>query len=126
MKKYLLLILALWMMMSVACSGEPTSEELYKNGLDAYNKGNKTEAVTALEKYIKAFPEEEEYPRVLFLYGYINANDLQKLDVAEKVYLEFLANFPDNELAESVKFELNNLGKSADNIVLPQNMADDK
>jgi len=126
MKKYLLLILALWMMMSVACSGEPTSEELYKNGLDAYNKGNKAEAVTALEKYIKAFPEGEEYPRVLFLYGYINANDLQKLDVAEKVYMEFLANYPDNELAESVKFELNNLGKSADNIVLPQNMADDK
>ena len=112
--------------MSVACSGEPTSEELYKSGLDAYNKGNKTEAVTALEKYIKTFPEGEEYPRVLFLYGYINANDLQKLDVAEKVYLEFLQKYPDAELAESVKFELNNLGKPADKIVLPQNMADDK
>lgn len=126
MKKYLLLILALWMIMSLACSGEQTSEELYKNGMDAYNKGNKTEAVVALEKYIKTFPEGEEYPRVLFLYGYINANDLRKLDVAEKVYLEFLTKYPDNELAESVKFELNNLGKSADNIVLPQNMADDK
>ncbi len=126
MKKYFLFVLSFWMIMTVACSGGETSEELYKRGLQAYNKGNKKEAVLVMEKYIKIFPEGDEYPSVLFLYGYINANDLKKLEVAEKIYREFLTKYPDDELAESVKFELNNLGKPADSLVLPQNMANDK
>jgi hypothetical protein len=43
--------------------------------------------------------------------GYRYANDIKDLNSAKKYYEDFLAKWPNHELAASVKWELNNLGK---------------
>ena len=51
-----------------------------------------------------------------FMVGYIYANILSDYEKAVETYLIFLEKFPDHELAPSVKFELDNLGKSINEI----------
>ena len=63
------------------------------------------------------YPDSEVAPPSLFMAGFIEANDLQDYDAAKKDYGEFLKKYPKHELAESVKMELTNLGKSPDEII---------
>ena len=52
----------------------------------------------------------------LFMQGFIYHNSLSDLQMAEKLYLKFLDEYPDHELALSVRWELDNLGKNIDEI----------
>ncbi|SVA84776.1 uncharacterized protein METZ01_LOCUS137630, partial [marine metagenome] len=48
--------------------------------------------------------------------GYVFANILFDYKSAEIEYMLFLDRFPNHELAPSIRFELENLGKSIDEI----------
>jgi len=74
-------------------------------------------AVEYFQKYYKQFPNSERTPKALFLIGFIQANDLRELESAGNVYREFLEKYPRHELAASVKLELDNLGKSPEEII---------
>ena len=76
-----------------------------------------------LAKSLKAYQRTaEQYVgtgegiKALFMIGFVNANYLNQMDAARKAYESFLHQYPDDELAPSVKFELENLGKSIDQI----------
>lgn len=60
--------------------------------------------------------------RSMFMLGYLYANELKNepgaLEKAKKYYEMFLKEFPDHELAQSVKIELENLGKDPNEIIL--------
>lgn len=53
-----------------------------------------------------------------FMTGYIYANDLHEYENARKEYEKFLELFPNNDLADDVAWELENLGKDISQIQL--------
>ena len=85
---------------------------LYTNELKDPQK-----AVGAYERYYKMFPGSKESPTMLFLAGFVYNNDLHQTDSARARYQEYLNRYPDGQLAQSAKFELQNLGKDADQVL---------
>ena len=53
----------------------------------------------------------------MFFIGFIYNNNLQMYDSARIAYQNFIAKFPNHELAASAKFEIDNLGKTPDEII---------
>ncbi|RMG37345.1 MAG: outer membrane protein assembly factor BamD, partial [Methanobacteriota archaeon] len=62
----------------------------------------------------KKFPNGVFNSKALFMLGYINANHLNNLEKAKKYYTEFLEKYPNHELADDAKYELDNLGKNVE------------
>ena len=75
-------------------------------------------AVEDYKLYAERYPESPKTPLVLFLVGYIYNNELHSLDSAGSAYRRFLQKFPEHEMASSARFELDNLGKSPDEMIL--------
>lgn len=82
---------------------------------------NRTEgakmAIEYYQKFYKQFPNSDKAPKALFMIGFMRANDLAQYDSARLAYNEFLSKYPNNDLAASVKAELQNLGKTPDEII---------
>lgn len=74
-------------------------------------------AVEYYRDLYKNFPKSEEAPKALFMSGFILANNLNKLDEAKMTYQTFLDVFPKHELAPQIKIELENLGKTPEEIL---------
>ena len=74
-------------------------------------------AIKYLQSYLQNFPDADRAPKALFMVGFIEANDLGDYNSARMHYEEFLKKYPQNELVASVKMELENLGKSPDEIL---------
>ncbi len=79
---------------------------LYYNNIHDFHK-----AIDLHEQLIQNYPESDYLARARFMVGFIYANDLHDYDEAEKSYREFLEYHADNELAESVRWELEHLGQ---------------
>ena len=78
----------------------------------------------SLEKSVKLYrqvfddyPNSLQAPSALFMSAFILANELQKYHPAEMGYRLFLQKFPDHELANSAREELNNLGLTPEEIL---------
>jgi outer membrane protein assembly factor BamD (BamD/ComL family) len=89
---------------------------IYNNNLRDYEK-----AVGAYRDYLKRYPEGRQAPMALFLIGYLYNNELRNLDSAAAAYRSFLAVYPDHDMAPSAKFELDNLGKTPEQLI-PQDV----
>jgi outer membrane assembly lipoprotein YfiO len=91
---------------------------------------DKKKALEAYKKFYQLFPTSKQAPTMLFLSAFIYNNEYNNepamLDSARKAYELFLQKYPDHELAASAKFELENLGKSPDELILKQPQAVDK
>ena len=57
------------------------------------------------------FPDSKQVPFSLFMQGFIYANMLADFEKAKEYYTEFLEKYPNNELYQSVGFELKYLGR---------------
>ena len=53
--------------------------------------------------------------------GFVYANDLGNADKAKQTYEDFLKRYPKDELAESARAELKNLGKTPEQILEEMN-----
>ncbi len=74
-------------------------------------------AVEYYQKLYKQFPKDERSPKALFMSGFILSNEFKNNDAARLAYQEFLNKFPKHELANSAKTELENLGKTPEEIL---------
>ncbi|HXH18589.1 MAG TPA: tetratricopeptide repeat protein [Chitinophagales bacterium] len=74
-------------------------------------------ALRIYERIEKEYPDYEKMPQVIFLQGFVNENELYRLEKAKERYEFFLSKYPDHELADDVKFSLQNLGKSPEEII---------
>jgi len=90
---------------------------LYKAGEVARSSGDMRRSVSLLEQLYDDYGSYEKAPQVLFLAGFIYENDLKNLDKAKDMYNTFMKKYPNDTLAASVKFSLENLGKPADEII---------
>ena len=75
------------------------------------------EAVKIYRQVFDNYPQSTQAPTSLFMSAFILANELQKLHPAEMAYKLFLQKFPNHELANSAREELNNLGLSPEEIL---------
>jgi TolA-binding protein len=91
------------------------------NQIEALNKAADL-FITVSEKY----PETEQAPRSLFMAGFIYANDIQDFTKAKAVYNLFLQKYPDDELADDAKEELDNMGLTPEEILKKKIAAQDK
>ena len=73
-------------------------------------------AIQEYRKVIENYSGSEQEPHALFMIGYVYANILNDTRSAKVEYEEFLSRFPKHELSPSVKFEIEYLGKSVDEI----------
>lgn len=61
---------------------------------------------------------EDVAPGALFMCGFLQANEINDLEAAEKTYKQFIEKFPDHELASSAEIELENLGLTPEEILM--------
>lgn len=73
-------------------------------------------AIQEYRKVIETYSGSTQQPHALFMIGYIYANILKDNKSAEIEYKAFIEQFPNHELYPSVKFELEFLGKSIEEI----------
>lgn len=86
--------------------------ESYQNGKHDYRA-----SVIYYRTFVAKYPDLKSTPLAIFVAGFIYNNNLQMTDSARLMYQDFLARFPGHELAASAKFELDNLGKTPDEII---------
>ncbi|HLP16842.1 MAG TPA: tetratricopeptide repeat protein [Bacteroidota bacterium] len=68
-------------------------------------------------EFVAKYPDLVQTPVAMFLIGFIYNNSLGNTDSARIGYEQFLAKYPHHDLSQSAQFELDNLGKSADEIL---------
>lgn len=76
------------------------------------------EACKFFEQICEKYPDTKEAMNSLFMLGFIWANELHDYDKARGYYQKFLEKYPDSELAISAKFELENLGKEPEKLLI--------
>lgn len=75
-----------------------SKEESYKKAVQYY------------KQVFDEYPKSPEAENSLFMSGFVKANELNDFNNAKVDYELFLKNFPQSELSQSVKIELDNLG----------------
>jgi TolA-binding protein len=98
--------------------GKNASAALYMLGDVCQNaKHDYPAAVNYYHAFVTRYPDLNATPVAMFVIGFIYNNNLQMLDSARAAYNAFIAKFPKHELAASARFELDNLGKTPDEII---------
>ena len=110
--RFVFLLVLIISVLMISCGESKSADEMYRESLEFYNQGLYTEADQTLKEYLDTYKEDTNNPNALFLRGFIMANHINNLDSAKAIYEFFLTKYADNELSASVKFELDNLGKS--------------
>ena len=85
--------------------------EIYLNEYKEYDL-----AINFLDKILWDYPKSTLSNRALFTKAYINSNYIQSYTVAKELYNQFLDKYPNDDLAPSVKYELEELDKHTNTI----------
>lgn len=85
--------------------------EIYKNNLQDLEK-----SIEAYNTIVEQYSDHPKAPNAMFMIGYIYANDLNDLENAKNSYEKFIKKYPDHMLVPSAKWEIENMGKSLDEI----------
>ncbi len=97
--------------------GKNASAALFMLGETYNGKNDFRAAVNYYGAFVKKYPDSSSTPLAMFFIGFIYNNNLQIADSARVAYQNFITRFPAHELAASAKFELDNLGKTPDEII---------
>ena len=116
MKSGINLILISVLFLAISCSKSMSEVDYYAKANELMSKENWEEAEQNFQSIIDKYPKGEYTAKAVFMVGFINANYTNNLDKARKYYNEFLEKYPNHELADDAKYELDNLGKSIDDL----------
>ncbi len=94
-----------------------SADYLYKAAEIARSLRTFPKTLSIYDWIIESYPKYEKAPTTLFLKGFIIENELQNDDMAREVYEEFVDKYPSHDLADDVKFLLENLGKTNEEIL---------
>lgn len=81
-------------------------------------KNQPREALENYKVFYEQHPDMQPSALSLFLVGYIYNNNLQLHDSAKIFYQQFLEKYPNHDLAPTVTFELETLGKDPGQVLL--------
>ncbi len=89
-----------------------SAAELYETNL-----GEATKAIGIFDQIIENHPTHEKTADALFKKGYIYNNTFGDTARAHAAYNEFIKRFPNHEMKKDAAFEIQNLGKSPEEIL---------
>ena len=75
-------------------------------------------AINSYRIFNAKYVNDPKVPQTLFMIGFIQANDLGQFDSAKVTYSKFIELYPDNEMTESARSEIDNLGLTPDEILI--------
>lgn len=94
----------------------PTDSEapmyLYRGAEMARTLRTFTKALSIYDWIEEKYPDFEKTPTTMFLKGFMLENDLNNKQKAKEVYNTFLAKYPNHDLADDIKFLIQNIDKS--------------
>lgn len=70
---------------------------------------NFIEAIKLLQMIYLKYPTFKKTPYCLFYQGFLYENKLNEVEKAEKIYLKFIEEYPNNSLTEDAKYSLKNI-----------------
>lgn len=74
-------------------------------------------AATTYELIAEKYPESSWAHRGLFSAAYTYANEIRNLERARSAYERYLTDYPDSSMAATAQFELENLGRSPEELL---------
>ncbi|GAB4188553.1 MAG: hypothetical protein Kow00108_25120 [Calditrichia bacterium] len=119
----LILVAMVTIVFVLNCKNEVKNKAYYFQQANHYASQKQfKKAIEYFEKVINDFDGPAYRARSIFMVGYIYANEINdqpgSLEKAKEYYEMFLKEFPSHELAESVRMEIQNLGKDPNEIIL--------
>ena len=106
---------------TLAAQAQYRMGDIYMNDLNDFEN-----AILSYQKVVDNYSSSSDASKALFMIGYYYANPTYgetNLEKASSYYNLFLEKFPDHELAPSVKFEMENLGKNINDIPVLKHIA---
>jgi TolA-binding protein len=82
------------------------------------SKESLLKSIEVYKKVYENYPNSYEAENSLFMSAFIYANDLNDLENAKLAYELYLEKFPDGVLAKDARIELENLGKTPEQILM--------
>lgn len=73
--------------------------------------GNYNKSIELFDYFIERYPDDEKAADALFYKGFVYETQLNDIKRAKATYKEFLRNYPEHAMAESVKQNLPTIGK---------------
>lgn len=93
-------------------------EALFRSAALYYNhEKDILKAATTYELVCDKYPESPFAHQGLFFAAFTYANELGNLQRAREAYERYLADYPDSSMATTARFELDNLGKSPEELL---------
>jgi TolA-binding protein len=108
-----------------SCSSKLSESEYYNLATDAFNKQDFQKSINNFKNIVDNYPEGQRASEALFMLGYINANNTENLEEAEKYYKLFIEKYPDDELTDDAQYELKHLGKDINELPIFQDIQTD-
>ncbi len=95
-----------------ACQKQMGEKDYYDLAQQYMKKGNWQQAEATFETIVKQYPNGLYTARATFMVGYLNANHLNNMEKARQYYQLFVDKYPNHELADDARFELEHLGQT--------------
>jgi outer membrane protein assembly factor BamD (BamD/ComL family) len=110
----------------IGCSDKKSEKGYFDLGYENYNNEKYEEALTNFNSILEYYPEGEFASKAMFMAGFISANHLENLDEAKKYYEMFINKYPEHELVDSAKYELETLGKDIEDLPIFQKIEEEE
>lgn len=94
-----------------------SAEYLFKSGEIYRSLKQYPKAIEAYNTINDKYGSYAKAAQSLFLTGFCYENDLKDFPKAKAAYESFLTKYPDHELAKDVRFSMENLGRSPEDII---------
>lgn len=98
-------------------NAEMTPEYLYRAAEMARTLKTYPKALSIFDWIEEKYPNFEKTPTTVFLKGFMLENELNNKEAAREVYNRFLTNYPKSDLVDDVKFLLDNIDKTDEEIM---------
>ena len=94
-----------------------TPEYLFKAVDVSMNLNEPQRTIYIIDKLVKEYPDYPRTQAALFIKAFIFETRYENLDMAKKLYEQYLAMYPDGEFAESCRASIENLGLTPEELV---------
>jgi outer membrane protein assembly factor BamD (BamD/ComL family) len=116
MRNILVLSSLAFALLITACTDKKTAKEYFDLGYENYNNEKFDEALVSFKNVLENYPESQFTAKAMFMVGFINANHIENFEEAKKYYELFIQKYPQHELVDSAKYEIEHLGKDIEDL----------
>jgi len=110
------IVLTLLVLGFQGCEKKLGEQEYFDLAYQHMGKEQWSEAEKNFQKIIDDYPNGTYGSKAIFMIGFLNANYIKNFEKAEKYYKNFLEKYPDHDLSDDARYELENLGKDINDL----------